>query len=822
MRNIPLLYTHKEVSAMKKICLFPFLLLTFSTYCQIATWNFNGNTLVPSSSAAGATVLDASSMGLSGTGSFFTCNGDAWSPSNWSTNATIDITDNYAEYTISADTGFDLTVTGLTLYSRRSSTGPTAYSIRASNDGFATNLISGSVTTSCNARGGTFPSAITVLSGNSLSIRIYGYSASSTGNMRMDDVVIEGTVAASGGPTATFNSGSSTITETDATQNVDIPVTLASYGGTQIDFSVVVSSTTGMASHTLNTSSLSFTSNGMQNISLSINDDADDEGGTIEITIAETSGTGATIITNIHTVTVLDDDIPDLIINEILADPDAANGDANGDGIIDTTDDEFVEIINNETTDVDISGYMIYDAVSLRHTFPSGTILGAGESVVVFGGGTPAGIPGIVQIASGNFLGLNNAGDNIRIETASGTIIAMESYGSTGGDNQSLGREPDLTGSFVRHSEIVTNPVLFSPGRHNTDGMPFTTASIYIAETDICKSSDLTISTGSGMWQDITLDGKVIASFNDNGNVMGNITADVYINTAAVRVNGDGVAYMDRNIYINPSTQPSSTVDVRIYFTATELANFLAASAEASTIGDIILSKSSNVVCSGVFEAGNLTEIITPSSNMVYENGHYLEMSVSSFSGFFPHGGAIPLPVELIDFSLTPIEEEEMILKWTTANETNSDKFIIERSYDGFTFEAIGNVEAQGNSTNEVSYLFVDKDFADVSILYYRLRQIDLDGSETLSEVRSAKLEKGKHLFSISPNPTKGNLNLNLGDTEIIARVQIVDLTGKIVYAEDIGAVGIQTINTEFLSRGIYFLNINSSRENIVLKFIKE
>jgi hypothetical protein len=106
----------------------------------------------------------------------------------------------------------------------------------------------------------------------------------------------------------------------------------------------------------------------------------------------------------------------------------------------------------------------------VRHTFPASTIIPAHESAVVFGGGTPSGIPGSVQIASTGMLALNNDGDIVTLKDGSDYIVASYTYGSEGGDNQSLARNPDITGEFVKHSTITSNSVLFSPGRKNTDG----------------------------------------------------------------------------------------------------------------------------------------------------------------------------------------------------------------------------------------------------------------------------------------------------------------------------------------------------------------
>ncbi|NNG01107.1 MAG: ExeM/NucH family extracellular endonuclease [Desulfobacteraceae bacterium] len=155
----------------------------------------------------------------------------------------------------------------------------------------------------------------------------------------------------------------------------------------------------------------------------------------------------------------------DLVINEIHADPDSTAGDANGDGVVDTAQDEFVEIINNTNTATDISGWTLSDEVGVRHFFPAGTVIPAQCGVVVFGGGSPAGNFGnaVVQTASSGTLGLNNTGDTITLANGD-TIIVEATYGGEGGDNQSLTRSPDLTGAFVKHGPASTSGALFSPG----------------------------------------------------------------------------------------------------------------------------------------------------------------------------------------------------------------------------------------------------------------------------------------------------------------------------------------------------------------------
>ncbi|HEX8823327.1 MAG TPA: lamin tail domain-containing protein [Archangium sp.] len=148
-----------------------------------------------------------------------------------------------------------------------------------------------------------------------------------------------------------------------------------------------------------------------------------------------------------------------VIINEILAnEPGSA------------TDGEFVELVNVGGTAIDISGWIILDATSARHTFASGTVLGAGKAIVVFGGtsGIPSGTTNAV-VASTGTLSLNNSSDTVTVKTSSAknaTTINTYSYTSslTGQDGVSMNRSPDAsaTGGFVLHTGLSS--LSASPG----------------------------------------------------------------------------------------------------------------------------------------------------------------------------------------------------------------------------------------------------------------------------------------------------------------------------------------------------------------------
>ncbi|ALJ05242.1 hypothetical protein APS56_08940 [Pseudalgibacter alginicilyticus] len=168
-----------------------------------------------------------------------------------------------------------------------------------------------------------------------------------------------------------------------------------------------------------------------------------------------------------------------LVLNEILADPESTSGDANGDLIVDITEDEFLEFFNNSGGTIDISGYKLHDFTSFnnasgsktpRHIFPLTSILD-GQAIVVFGGGTPSEVSNffgnaIVQTASDSSLSLGNTGDAIIITDASDNVVFIFDYESSSldlGNDQSITRSPDITGGFSLHTTVGTG-LSYSPG----------------------------------------------------------------------------------------------------------------------------------------------------------------------------------------------------------------------------------------------------------------------------------------------------------------------------------------------------------------------
>ena len=120
-----------------------------------------------------------------------------------------------------------------------------------------------------------------------------------------------------------------------------------------------------------------------------------------------------------------------LFRSEFLADPpDGLAGDANRDGVRDSGDDEFIELVNTTTHDIDISAYKIFTrgtgSDTLRHVFAAGTILRSCSAIVVFGGGTAAFNPNdpafggalVVKASTGGLSLVNGGGGAPRPDSA--------------------------------------------------------------------------------------------------------------------------------------------------------------------------------------------------------------------------------------------------------------------------------------------------------------------------------------------------------------------------------------------------------------------
>jgi hypothetical protein len=284
-------------------------------------------------------------------------------------------------------------------------------------------------------------------------------------------------------PTVKFTA--SAIGSSENSGTAEITVKLEEANGTVIDVDVAFldnSSTVSLSDiDNFSTQTVSFgsgaSSGDTETVSVTINDDSEFERTEKAVFQLQNNTEGSIIEPNATTLTIEDNDVPEVVINEIHADPDGTNGDADGNGVVDSSDDEFVEFINNTSSDIDISGWTFSDDQSLRHTFPEGTVIPENRALILFGDSSvsPEGNFGGAIIQSTNesaTLSLDNIGDTITLADADGNEVISLTYTDAGND-QSLVRDPEITGDFKDHSTVFGDGEnLFSPGTQ-VDGTPF-------------------------------------------------------------------------------------------------------------------------------------------------------------------------------------------------------------------------------------------------------------------------------------------------------------------------------------------------------------
>lgn len=186
----------------------------------------------------------------------------------------------------------------------------------------------------------------------------------------------------------------------------------------------------------------------------------------------------------------------------------------------------------------------------------------------------------------------------------------------------------------------------------------------------------------------------------------------------------------------------------------------------------------------------------------------------------------IVLATTLLNITASLVSKDALI-SWQTANELNTAYFNLQRSLDGRNFYSIGKINATGNSSANYSYKDLNVAALRKQIVYYRLQQIDKDGSFSYSKIVSVTISASeKQEFSIYPNPARQKIVLvpinSLPQNKV--QVRITDMNGKTLYTisnVSITAAGFE-INVTMLAKGMYIVNINSDNKITKLKFLKE
>jgi hypothetical protein len=191
--------------------------------------------------------------------------------------------------------------------------------------------------------------------------------------------------------------------------------------------------------------------------------------------------------------------------------------------------------------------------------------------------------------------------------------------------------------------------------------------------------------------------------------------------------------------------------------------------------------------------------------------------------GAYESNGA-PLPVELAGFDAT-VDGEAVQLSWSTASETNNARFQVQRrtgeQANGRTgaWTTVGSVEGSGTTSQAQSYRFTDANLPyEADRLTYRLRQVDTDGSASLS--KEITVERGLQelqLLGTSPNPAQQRATVRYALPEKQkASLRLYDILGRQVQTVVSGTQAgrhERTLDVGALPSGVYFLRLRAGGE---------
>ena len=181
------------------------------------------------------------------------------------------------------------------------------------------------------------------------------------------------------------------------------------------------------------------------------------------------------------------------------------------------------------------------------------------------------------------------------------------------------------------------------------------------------------------------------------------------------------------------------------------------------------------------------------------------------------------LPVEFTVFQAKE-NDEGTLITWTTLTETNNNHFELFGSYDSRSWELITTVKGAGDSDTLINYAEL---IPKKKHLYYKIVQIDLNGTSTTSKVINVKRNLDDLIQLVSyPNPVGNQLNFatsNIG--EGFYSIRISTINGELVFNQRYEIINgdIESVNVNRLPVGFYMLMVTSqSGKQFSMKFVKE
>ena len=210
-----------------------------------------------------------------------------------------------------------------------------------------------------------------------------------------------------------------------------------------------------------------------------------------------------------------------------------------------------------------------------------------------------------------------------------------------------------------------------------------------------------------------------------------------------------------------------------------------------------------------------------------YRPGDKLVAAATHGRGLFTSAMfALPLPVTLTSLSAAR-QAAGAVVRWQTASEQHALRFEVERSGNAVDYQKVGSVAAAGTSSSALSYSLPDAT-AGLGAYYYRLRQVDTDGTATYSApvaLAAAANAANALLSSVYPNPFRAGLSVELAQPATgSATLDLTDAQGRRAWAGTVAASGrqLQADIPATVAPGPYVLTVRANGQLARRRVVKE
>ena len=208
-----------------------------------------------------------------------------------------------------------------------------------------------------------------------------------------------------------------------------------------------------------------------------------------------------------------------------------------------------------------------------------------------------------------------------------------------------------------------------------------------------------------------------------------------------------------------------------------------------------------------------------PSSTPFRYNG----VSTTDYGSPGHAGGTFVLPVELAHFEARAVGGQAL-LSWNTLSESNNSHFVVEHSTDGKPFLPVGRLSGAGDSQVARQYQFLHEE-PESGLNYYRLQQVDFDGSASYSEIRTVELEGKAGALHLYPTAVDNTLTIEWQQApRQPLSLTIFDLNGKVATSLEVTTSGGRQaqLSVGHLPPGTYVLSVPQGRDVQQARFFKK